>query len=568
MAIQELLVNLLERFGLVVAAAFILLSWGAFRKLVLKETTSREKFTLILFFGAFGILGTYAGVPILGAIANVRAMAVITAGLFGGPIVGMGAGLIAGGHRLLIDIGGFSAIPCGLATFLEGLAAGYISVRLKEGVLNWRVAALIGIIGESTHMLIVLALARPFADAWALVKLISIPMILVNSLGAGLFVEIIRVVLKDRERIGSIQAQKALTIANQTVSHLRSGLNFESAKSAAQIIFNHISVAAVSITDDTHILAFIGAGEDHHRAGQVIQTKSTSKVIKTGKPLFLKDKAKVGCTVAQCPLQSAITVPLRKSKNIVGALKLYGNQDIHLNEIDLQIALGLADLFSTQLELEDIQLKNQMLARAEIRRLQSQINPHFLFNSLNTITSFCRTDPEKARELILEFSRYLRKNIEGNRDFIRIAEELQQIKSYLSLEQARFGGQIEAHVDIEEGCEEWPIPPLIIQPLVENAIKHGLLGQDNAGSIQVEITRHKGELHISVQDDGIGIEPKLVDHLLRKNRLEDHNGGIGIKNINQRLEQIYGPQYRMVMDSRPERGTTVHLRIPRTSSVV
>ena len=185
MTITELLITLFENFGIIAAAAFLLLSWGAFRKLVLKETTLKDKFVLILFFGTFGILGTYVGVPVEGAIANLRAMAVITAGLFGGPVVGIGAGLISGGHMILIDIGGFACIPSGLSTFLEGMAAGLISARLKEkeSVLNWRLAVVIGLAGETIHMLMVLALARPFENALHLVEIVSFPMIFLNSMG-------------------------------------------------------------------------------------------------------------------------------------------------------------------------------------------------------------------------------------------------------------------------------------------------------------------------------------------------------------------------------------------------
>jgi len=373
MTIIELLITLFKNFGIIAAAAFLLLSWGAFRKLVLKETTLKDKFVLILFFGTFGILGTYVGVPVEGGIANLRAMAVITAGLFGGPVVGIGAGLITGGHRILIDIGGFTSIPCGLSTFLEGMAAGLISARLKEkeSVLNWRLAVVIGLVGETIHMLIVLALARPFENALHLVEIVSFPMIFLNSIGAGLFVEIIRVVLKGREKIASIQAQKALNIANLTLSHLRSGLNLKTACATAKIIFDNISVAAVSITDIDKILAFIGAGEDHHKTGQKIQTRSTQVVVETGKPLFIKRKSRIGCNLADCPLQSAIIVPLKKSGNTIGALKLYGDKKTPLNSIDFQIGSGLANLFSTQLELEDIQLKTQLLAQAEIKRLQA-----------------------------------------------------------------------------------------------------------------------------------------------------------------------------------------------------
>ncbi len=570
MTITGLLITLFENFGIIAAAAFLLLSWGAFRKLVLKETTLKDKFVLILFFGTFGILGTYVGVPVEGAIANLRAMAVITAGLFGGPLVGMGAGLIAGGHRILIDIGGFTYIPCGLSTFLEGLAAGLISARLKdkESVLNWRLAVLIGFVGESLHMLMVLALARPFTTALDLLRIISIPMILLNALGAGLFVQIISIVLKDRARRASIQAQKALNIANKTVSHLRSGLNLDTARITAQIIFDNISVAAVSITDDHRILAFIGAGEDHHKAGQKIQTRSTKVVVETSKPLFIKNKSKIGCNMKGCPLHSAIIVPLKKSGNIVGALKLYGDKNVLLSDTDLQIALGLANLFSTQLELEDIQLKTQLLAQAEIKRLQSQIKPHFLFNSLNTITSFCRTSPDKARELLVELSTYLRKSLANHKDFVTVTDELQQVRSYLAIEKARFGERIKVSIDMKQGCEEWPIPPLVIQPLVENAVRHGIAVKEDGGSVQVKVSKLNSELHVSVRDDGVGMNKKQSEGIFRRNNMEYSSDGIGLKNINQRMEQIYGPQYKIVIDSGLELGTTIHLRIPMVTSEI
>ena len=568
MTITELLITLFKNFGIIAAAAFLLLSWGAFRKLVLKETTLKDKFVLVLFFGTFGILGTYVGVPVEGGIANLRAMAVITAGLFGGPLVGIGAGLIAGGHRILIDIGGFTCIPCGLATFLEGMAAGLISARLKdkESILNWRLAVVIGLAGETIHMLIVLAIARPFQNALHLVEIVSFPMIFLNSIGAGLFVEIIRVVLKGREKIASIQAQKALNIANLTLSHLRSGLNLETASATAKIIFDNISVAAVSITGTDRVLAFIGAGDDHHKAEQKIQTKSTKVVVDTGKPLFIKNKSRIGCDVADCPLQSAIIVPLKKSGNTIGALKLYGDEKTPLNSIDFQIGSGLADLFSTQLELEDIQLKTHLLAQAEIKRLQSQIEPHFLFNSLNTITSLCRTNSEKARELLIDFSSYLRKSLENHKDFVTVADELQQVKSYLAIEKARFGERIKFSMDIEPGYDQWPIPPLIIQPLVENSVKHGISAKEEGGSVSVVITKHNKELHIIVQDDGIGMDKKQSKNLFKKSSINNSSPGIGLKNINKRMEQIYGPQYKLVINSKQDSGTTVKLMVPMVNS--
>lgn len=562
MQVLHLFITLFQNFGLIIAAAFLLLSWSSFQRLVLKETTPVDKLILILFFGTFGILGSYAGVPIQGAIANLRASSVITAGLFGGPLVGFGAGIIAGGHRVLIDVGGFTSIPCGLATVLEGLVAGWVATRLARNSLDWRAAFSIGLLGETFHMGTILAIARPFTDALALVKIIALPMIFMNAIGAALFVKIIRSVLKDQERQASLQAQKALDIANRTVSHLRSGLTRESAHATARIILKETSVAAVSITDDSTILAYVGAGLDHNSPGEKIRTATTFRVLETGRPAFLRNKNQIGCNESNCPIHSTIVVPLRKSDQIVGTLKLHGDQDNHLNKIDLQIALGLANLFSTQLELEDIQIQAQLLSRAEIKHLQSQINPHFLFNSLNTIASFCRTNSDRARELILELANYLRRNIRDNRHLISLSEELEQVKSYLAIEKARFGDRIQFTIDVEPDSEGCLLPPLVIQPLVENAVKHGIAGQEQDGLVQVGAVRSNGYLDVWVQDNGIGISPVQLDEILRKDGESMATNCIGLKNVNRRLEHLYGPQYKLKIDSRPQAGTVVFFRVP------
>lgn len=555
----NVLLTLAEHYGLIVAAAFLLLSWSPLPKLIHKDTSLSEKVVLILFFGALGILGTYAGTPVRGAIANLRAIGVIAGGLLGGPLVGTAAGLIAGGHRMLMDIHGFTAASSALATLLEGLAAGLLSLRLKAAVLNWQVAFAAAFLGECLHMLLILSSTRPLAQGWMLVRVIALPMILVNSSGAALFVQMIHFVQRDRLRHAAIQARKALAIANETVSHLRSGLTPESAAASARIIFERTAVAAVAITDTARILALVGADRDHHPALEKIQARLTQKLIASAKPLFLNKKQMTAYRTDGCRPQSAIIVPLTKRGLTVGTLTFYGSRRCLLRSIDFQIALGLARLFSTQLELEDIQIQSELLACAEIKRLQSQINPHFLFNALNTIGSFCRTNSEKARQLILELSTYLRKNLDHGDHFVSLAEELQQVRSYLSIAQARFGDRIKAFIDVQKGCEDWPIPPLVIQPLVENAVQHGIGGLESGGAVWIEAKQRNGLLQVLVSDNGVGMPADPTGTSFRQTEGE---GGIGLANIRQRLAHIYGPGCRLKVNGRPKRGTTVRLSIP------
>lgn len=562
MSIYTLVTVLLKHVGLLVAGAFVLLTISPVQELNFKRKTIYNTIFLIIFFGLFGILGTYSGNAIFNSIANLRAMAVITAGLFGGPAVGLGAGLIAGGHRFLIDPWGFSAFPCSLATIIEGLVAGYIHLRYPEKSMDWKLAMLLALLGESLHMGLVLLISRPLTHAMELVQVIALPMLIGNTLGAGLFIHLIKTLYEFRERKDSTQAQRIFDIANNTVRHLRDGLNMGTAQATAKIIHQRLPVAAVAITDASQVLVHVGSGHDHHLPGKPIVTSATRKVIATGIPIFLKKKSQIGCDHENCPFHSAIIVPLIKGGSIVGTLKLYGSRTVELNRIQFEIAKGLTDLFSIQMELEDIQVKDRLLAHAEIKHLQAQINPHFLFNSLNTIASFCRTAPEKARELILDLSLYMRKNLDSSRGFIRLADELEQINSYVAIEKARFGDLIRINIDVEPGCETWPIPSLIIQPLVENAIKHGLKSREEGGTVDLKIYRNLDVLEITVEDDGTGIPEETLASLLVRKELESHSEGVGLRNSNHRLEQIYGPEYTMEITSSPQKGTSISFRIP------
>jgi two-component system sensor histidine kinase LytS len=563
---DALILALAERLGLIVAGAFLLLTITPIHNMRLRKGPAwRSTLLQILFFGAAGILGTYGGNLVSQSVANLRAMAVITGGLFGGPVVGIASGLIAGGHRILIDIGGFSAVPCGLATMIEGAAAGLLTLYLKERSVDWRWAAGLALGGETMHMGMVLALSHSFTEAVELVRIIAPSMIILNTLGAATFEQVINVGFRSRARQDSVQAQEILDIANSTVSHLRSGLTPESAMATARIIHARVAVGAVAITDQNNVLAHIGVGDDHHLPSHPIVTNSTREVLETGKPKFIQDKADIGCSHPGCPFASAIIIPLHKGGTVAGSLKFYGTAGKSLDLLLFELAKGLGNLFSTQLELENIQITERMLAHAEIRRLQAQINPHFLFNSLNTITSFCRTST--ARSLLQDLSSYLRKSLEASRGFVPLSEELDQIRCYLAIEQARFGDRIRVSFDVQEGCESWPIPPLIIQPLVENSVRHGILAQENGGEIRVQVRKEEGHLHVEVRDNGAGMDKTQVARLFSKNRLDSRSGGIGVRNCFQRLEQLFGPSYLPSVVSAPGQGTSIDFLLPMPAHI-
>jgi len=559
--ILHLLITLVERVGAMLALGMMILTLTPIADLgVVRKPEPRYRLLLAAIFGCFGILGTYSGDIVYGSYANLRGVYMITAGLLGGPIVGTGAGIIAGAHRYLIDPSGFSSVPCALATFLEGVVAGYVSTRIKGNSLNWRVALVLGLSMETVHQFMVLTMAKPFDQAVALVQVIAIPMIAVNTLGATIFVQSLHMLFEARSRRDSSRIYQILDIANKTVKHLRGGLNRESAEATVRIIAEAVPVAAVDIAGAGQVLAHTGAGSDHHAPGTPIQTEATRQAFLTGVPMFLRTRDEIGCDNPRCPLTSAVVIPMRKRGEIVGMLKLYGDKNTPLDEVHFELARGLGDLFSTQLELEDIQISNQLLATAEIRRLQAQINPHFLFNALNTIGSFCRTKPDQARSLLSELALYMRRNIDGSGGLTPLERELEQVHSYLEIEKARFGERIRAEVALGPGVEGALIPALIIQPLVENGVKHGILAREEGGTVSLAVERRDEFLEVTVRDDGVGMNMARARDLLEAAPGDDEH--IGMRNCHQRLRQLYGQEHGLRVESRPGRGTAVSFTVP------
>ncbi|HHW01770.1 MAG TPA: sensor histidine kinase [Thermoanaerobacterales bacterium] len=555
----SILINLVNRLGFFIVIAYLLSRSRPFKNLILKnEVSLKDKMVLSAIFGAFGIMGTYLGIPIYGAIANSRAVGVIIGGLLGGPMVGILSGFIAGFHRWAIDIGGFTAVACSVSTFTEATIAGFIHRKLKHGRVEWPVAFLIGVALELLQMVIILIIAKPFNAALELVRVIWFPMTAVNAAGIAIFILIVDNIFKEQERAGAYQAQLALDIASETLPYLKRGMNELSAYKTVKIIYEKADFDAVAITDDHQILAHIGAGEDHHRSGHEVLTEATRRALATGECQVASSRAEIECPDESCPLKSAVIVPLKEGENVIGSLKLYKSRENSISSVDVKLAEGLGQLFSTQLELGRAEYQSRLLARAELKALQSQINPHFLFNALNTIISVLRKDPARARELLIYLGDFFRKNLSIGLEMVPLEQELEHVKAYLAIEQARFGDRLKAVFEIQAGVNIM-VPPLILQPLVENAIKHGLLPKKSGGTVQIAARSVENGVEISVTDDGVGMEKGMAEEVLSRSACRDK---IGLYNVNGRLESLYGSKSRLAIFSMPGMGTEVKFFIP------
>lgn len=552
--------NLASRVGIILALALFLTKIGLFRTLVSKRNIALiDRIFLSIIFGIIGIVGTYTGIPLQGAIVNSRVIGVFVGGLLGGPLVGFLSGLIAGCHRYLIDIGGFTALACGLSTLTEGVMAGLLKKMFENSKYKISFALIAGAFAEVVQMIIILLVAKPYSAALELVKVIGIPMIVANGMGIAAFIAITDSIFKEIENEAVYQAQLALKIADRTLAYFRKGFNEETAKDAANIIKTMTDIDAVSFTDTEKILAHVGIGEDHHLAGSPIQTNLTKEAIQSKKYVIANTKEEIGCDFQECQLKSAVIVPIREMDKVIGTLKLYKSKENSITKVEIELALGLAQIFSTQIELSKIDYQRELLAQSELKALQAQINPHFLFNAINTIVSLTRTKPDEARRLLLHLGNYFRKNLEQNVDEVDLSKEIEHVNSYIEIEKARFGDKLEMEYNIEENID-CKLPPLILQPLVENAIKHGVLGKIEGGKVEI-IARDIGiGTELIVKDNGVGIPKDKLNSLLKEKTPKD---GIGLKNVNERLVNKYGPEYGLRIDSEVNKGTIVSMVIPK-----
>lgn len=552
---MDLFRNLINNLGYVVLIAVFISRLSIFKKIIQKDRFNRKEIMILSFlFGGFGILGTYIGTEINGAIANTRLIGVISGGILAGPVVGILAGMIAGIHRLTVNFGALTALPCAIATIAAGFASSIIYIKANPKN-KWKYGLMAGIVMESFEVLLILIMSKPFSAALEVVKSIYLPMSLANGAGVAILILILQSIFDEKEEIAAKQAKISLEIANRTLPYFRE-ITSDSLEKICEIIKESIGSDAVAITDKEKILAHVGLGSDHHIIGESLLTEATEKVVITGETLFLNNKKEIKCKNPDCPLKSAIVTPLFEGSEVTGTLKIYYARENALSYNSVQLALGLSQIISTQLEISKISKLKELANKAEVRALQAQINPHFLFNALNTVTAFLRNDPNRARELIIDLSTYLRYNLDYGDRLVHISKELEQVKAYVEIEKARFGDKLEVYYEIDPALDI-KIPSLIIQPIVENSIKHGILEGSGSGVVWVKALR-QGEdtMDIIVEDDGIGISDDVIEKVYTNTMSENK---IGISNVHNRLLYIYGNGLKI---ERLEKGTrttfTVH----------
>jgi two-component system LytT family sensor kinase len=350
---------------------------------------------------------------------------------------------------------------------------------------------------------------------------------------------------------------ETLHTASMAVSALRGGLTTASAASAAPALRRLLGTPAVAIADTRSLLAYDGS--DRHREALA---RCLQDVVDSGRTRQLT-AADLECGHADdCPAYAGVAVPIAVDDSVVGAIAALAPSPA----ADLIRAAGeVARFVSTHLALAELDASRTRTVQAQLNFLRAQISPHFVYNALTAIESFVRSDPDRARDLLLGFAEFTRSTFREHSQYVTLAEELHLVECYLELERARFGDRLAVVLRVAPETLPVRVPSLVLQPLVENAIRHGLERRSGSSLLQI-VARDAGhEAVVTVEDDGAGADPQNLNDLLAGRRPSD---SVGLRNVDERLRATFGSDHGLTIETGVGAGTKVTMHLPKYSAAV
>lgn len=576
---ENLTIVLFERLGILLIIAFVMTRTPGFRSLLYRNYSVKMSLVHAGVFGLFGIASTLMGIVIFEDgvfshqlvlfpvednhfIVSMSLVAIVIAGLLGGPVLGFGAGVITGVH--LLFLGGVGAVANAFVNPLTGLLAG-LTARFfsNERVISPLKALFIGVFPPILHMQLLLIMYTNEIDMIALVNTIGLPLVLSNSAAIAIFTAMIGIVLREQENEAALASKQALTIAKEALPFLKNDPPLEVANGLANLLYNRLRLAAVSIADKKEVLAHKGLGEDHHRFGDSITAHLAQQAIKSKELQVTDAKFDSICSHKKCGLEAAIFIPIVEDHHVTYLITFYFRKAEDISPVEMEMAQGLGQFISDQLNMLGAEKLKAHIRDAELRNLQAQINPHFLFNTLQLIAGLFRENPANARYLTLQLASYMRFNLRlVSKSLVELEKECEHAEAYTSIIQERFKERLTIHFVKPADLSNIYIPPSTIQPLIENSVQHGLKNRAEGARIDIQIEKEFGRLVVVVRDNGIGFPKELLPVVSLQPLSSDAQNGTGIYNVNQRLIHLLGESARLHIRNLPTGGSEVKFSIP------
>lgn len=496
-----------------------------FREAISAKHFSRKHTILfIILFSVMSICGTYWNVSAGGGIINFRAVGIILGGFVGGPIVGTVTGLITGFHRAFFIQTDASFIHGGLS-ILQGIAAGFLSKRLKSHHQQlWLWAFIDALVLELLFWMFFAFLTFPQSldNPYGFFSL-SLPIIVTNTIAVSLFYMVIEFFIHQRDSEKTQTTRTTFNAVAALFATLHDGFNNTNIASIAELVTSslpNLTWTAISYKDHLYIHTNYRNDTDRNQGDAEIAILKLQKKLPD--------------------MPHLMTLPVMYHHDTVGYIIAAKSKGDTFTKMGIEFLHGICHVMEAIYEYDKMKEEENLLAEAEIRALQAQINPHFLYNTLNTISYYVRSDPDTARKLIQYLSDYFRHSLNNPSKLIPLSEELHVIESYTELERARFGDRLKITYDFpKDKLDTIQVPPLLLQPLVENAVIHGIFKRPEGGKIKVGLIEHPKYYKIYVLDTGVGMSPRKRKKLLIDHKRRDQ---IGLINVHQRLLSSANPQ--------------------------
>lgn len=525
--------------ALLVLMANLMLKSKMIRDIILQEKRSFISQALLsALFGGLVIVSTCTAMDTGFYQLNTRVIGAMAAGLLGGPVVGLYASLIGAVYAYVFSAPQAFAMAAAFSTMMFGLLGGGFYPYFQRGKWKYKDLLLLTCFAEICDMVCLLRFAVPVEMALEAVLKISVPMILINAVGILVFISSFNTIFEFQDLESSRQLQRASELAQKCLPFFQQGISHkENMKKLTETMLEEIDWAGVMITDKDEIIASsqkeaaeaIRFGADLPDVGRKAMASGHVEVmykVPIASPWYelMKD-------------YSLVAAPFVIRNQAIGCLIVWVKKKWVLRQSELQILRHLVTLSSYQIALAELEQQSTMRQKAEFKALQFQVNPHFLFNALNTISYVCREDSERARELLLTLANYFRYNLNYDAYFVPLEEELEHVRDYLEIEKARFEEKLLVTFEMPEYMDI-NIPTLILQPIVENAVRYGM-NKDGKRIVKICVEEKPKGYMVCVSDEGKGITKEILEKL--KND-EPIGNSIGLSNVHRRMKSLYGEE--------------------------
>lgn len=552
---NTLVFKLILNIGLLVLVANLLSKFRIIQELIIQERRSlKSQVLLSVVFGGVIILSTYTGIDIGSYSLNTRVIGAMAAGLLGGPVVGLYASLIGAVYVYFFSLPQAFAMASAFSTTLFGLLGGGFYPYFQRGKWKYKDLFLLACFAEICDMVSLLRFTVPVQMALNTILDISIPMIVLNAFGILIFISSFNNVFIQQDIERSRQLHQASELMKKCLPQLLMGIDSkENMERLAEIILEETDWAGVMVTNKYEIVA-----HRQRESSEYLQPEAgiPDVGIQAMEKKNMETMYKVPVTSAwhECMKDySLVAAPVVIRDQAEGCLIVWVKKQWMFRQSELELLQHLVTLSSYQIALAELEQQKRMRQKAEFKALQFQVNPHFLFNALNTISWVCRENPERARELLVILANYFRYNLNNDAYMVPMEEEMDHVRDYLELEQARFEEKLVVTYDVPEYMEI-EIPTLILQPIVENAVRYGM-NREGKRVVMIRAVRTENGYVVRIQDEGKGIPEDVLEKLAGGQAV---GNSIGLSNVHKRMKSIYGEEQGLHIIS-SGKGTCVEL---------